>query len=86
MIERIVGRLLKYSNITTLNRFSASDYSKGGKSGKGSFFGKKNKQNDLSSPSESREREQAEDPAHKTVRFLKRNELIMKDIEPQPKR
>jgi hypothetical protein len=44
MIERIVGRLFKHSNITTLNRFWASDNFKGGKGGKGGFFGRKNKQ------------------------------------------
>ena len=44
MIERIVGRLFKYSLITTRNHFWASDNFKGGKGGKGGFFGRKNKQ------------------------------------------
>lgn len=44
MINRIAGRVFKLSNITTLNLFWSSDGSKsGGKGGRGSFFGKKDK-------------------------------------------
>lgn len=47
MINRIVGRLIKLSNINTLKYyFSSDDYKKGGKGGKGKFFGKKDKYKD----------------------------------------
>lgn len=47
MINRIVGRLIKLSNINSPKYFfSSDDFKKGGKGGKGKFFAKKDRQKD----------------------------------------
>ena len=83
MINRILTRLLRMPNTVVLRSFSSFDDNKGGRGGS-RFFGRKDKGRDPGIEPE-REEEKKE-THHKTVKFMKKHELKMKELEGQPKK
>lgn len=82
MINRILIRLLKIPNTTVVRSFSSFDDSNKGGRGGSKFFGRKDKGREASSEPE--REEDRKETHHKTVKFMKKHELKMKDLEGQP--
>lgn len=84
MINRILTRLLiRMPNTVVLRSFSSFDDSNKGGRGGSKFFGRKDKGRD---PGMEPVKEERKETHHKTVKFMKKHELKMKELEGQPKK